>query len=148
VIARVLGLFVVVSVAFVVIDEVTREAPTAAPEEQAGDRIVITYFHGNRRCSTCKKIEAYALEAIESTFAAEQESGRLQWRIRNYEDDANAHLRERYALFANALVLSDVRDGAEHEWLDLDEIWKLAGDKAKFLAYVERETRAMLEAAP
>ena len=46
------------------------------------------------------------------------------------------------------VVLSDFRDGKERDWRDLDEVWGLVGDKAAFLAYVERETRDFLAEAP
>ena len=39
-------------------------------------------------------------------------------------------------------------DGEERDWHELDETWQLVGDKPAFLEYVERETRAVLEAAP
>jgi hypothetical protein len=146
-VAAVLGLFVVVSVAHVIVDEATRSV-AAPPADTAGDRLVAYYFHGQRRCKTCNAIEAYAKEALETAFPEEWRSGRLEWRTVNFDLEANAHYRERYGLFTSMVVLSDFRDGKERDWRDLDEVWGLVGDKAAFLAYVERETRDFLAEAP
>jgi hypothetical protein len=140
-----LGLFAAASGAYVVVDELTRpEAAAPAAAEPAGDRLVAYYFHGNRRCATCNTIEAYAREAVASAFPEELRSGRLVWRTVNFEEPANAHFRESYGLYSSTLVLSDVRGGRERAWVELEQVWLLVRDKPAFLAYVARETRALL----
>ena len=99
-------------------------------------------------CTTCNRIEAYARETIEKRFPDEVKTGRIVWRTLNYEDEANATYRERFMLVSSALVLSDVRSGSERDWHDLDEVWVLEIDKPKFMAYVEREMRGVLESTP
>ena len=144
-----LGLFAAVSVGYVIFDEATRSDPVPTAVEQfEGDRLVAYYFHGNRRCKTCNAIEAYARETIEKRFPEELRSGRIVWRTLNYEDEVNASYRERFMIVSSALVLSDVRSGTERDWHDLDEVWVLEIDKPKFMAYVEREVRTVLESAP
>jgi hypothetical protein len=132
----------------VIVDEATRGESAVPAAESDGDRLVATYFHSQRRCKTCNTIEAYSREALEVAFEDELRSGRVVWRALNFEDPANAAYRERYGLFTSTLVLSDVHDGKERDWFGLDETWSLVGDKPAFLAYVERETRAVLESAP
>ena len=147
--AVVLGLFATVSAAYVVFDEVTRSEPVGTSVEQfEGDHVVVYYFHGNKRCATCTSIEQYAREAIEKGLPEELRSGRIVWRTLNFEDDANASYREEYTLVSSSLVLSDVRDGKQHDSVDLDEVWTLVTDKAAFLKYVESEIRELLESAP
>jgi hypothetical protein len=147
----VLGAFVVVSVGVVVVQELrgkgggAGEASAAAP---AGDILVVNYFHGNRRCVTCNRLEAWARETIQGAFAAELGTGRIQWRTLNYEDERNAALRERYGLYSSTIVLSDMRGGEERDWRELEEIWSLQSDERGFSEYVVREARAFLEAAP
>ena len=145
-----LGLFVIASLVTVVVQEVSRADDFAEPDQAAtvpetGTVLTAYYFHGNKRCSTCNTIEAYGREAIETRFGDELKSGRIVWRVLNFDDPKNAALRERYALFSSTLLLSDVRDGKERDWYPLDETWKLFRDKQAFLAYVEKETRAILE---
>jgi hypothetical protein len=148
-----LGLFVAASLVTIVVQEAAGTAPSRAPDAtneaaREGKVLVVTYFHGNRRCATCNRIEAYAREAIEEGFPAQVASGRIAWRTLNYDDETNALLRDRYSLYTGTLVLSDVRGGKERDWLDLDGVWMHVGDKPAFLAYVREEARAMLEAGP
>jgi hypothetical protein len=49
-----------------------------------------------------------------------------------------------YGLFTQSLILSRVVDGKEVEWKNLDQIWKLVGDKEQYLTYVTSETRNFL----
>ena len=50
------------------------------------DGVVVYYFHGNKRCSTCRRLEAYSEEAITGGFASELENGDLVWLVVNTDD--------------------------------------------------------------
>ncbi len=41
------------------------------PAEELTDRVIAYYLHGDRRCATCIKLEAYAKESIETGFVGE-----------------------------------------------------------------------------
>ncbi|MHC4848974.1 MAG: nitrophenyl compound nitroreductase subunit ArsF family protein [Planctomycetota bacterium] len=144
-IAIALGLFAAVSVAYVIYDESTDRDPTKPVDAVEGDQLIAYYFHRNRRCTTCNAIESYSKQAIEKAFPDQLRSGRLVWRTINYEQEPQ--FRERYSLYTSTLLLADYRDGTELDWHELDETWHLVKDKAAFQAYVERETRAILESA-
>ena len=44
----------------------TAQPAVTVETETADSKVVVYYFHGNVRCMTCRTIEAYAKEAIES----------------------------------------------------------------------------------
>ncbi len=111
------------------------------PDTLAADRIVVTYFHGNRRCATCMKLEAYSHEAVTSGFGDDLAAGTVEWRVVNFDDEANQHYTKDYGLYSQSLVLSHVVDGKEVSWKNLDKIWELVGDKDKFVPYVQSSTR-------
>ena len=123
-------------------DEGPLAAATAAPDTG----VVAYYFHGNKRCSTCRKLEAYSKEAIETGFADRLESGALSWRAVNVDRPADAHFVTDFELVTKALVLVEYRDGEVVRWRNLKLIWQLVGDKDGFLTYVRRETGEFLEA--
>jgi hypothetical protein len=58
---------------------------------------------------------------------------------------------EKKHLIAGALlafvVVSEVRDGREVRWRNLEKVWDLLGDADAFQAYVEREVQAFLDEA-
>lgn len=114
--------------------------------KEAPHRVLVYYFHGNFRCPTCRKIEAYAHEAVASAFAAELESGKLKWEVVNIEEPPNEHFVADYALTTRSLVVVDMKGGKQARWKNLDQIWDLVGEKDTFKRYVEDETRAYLEA--
>ncbi len=117
------------------------EAPPAAPQSQ----VIATYFHGTARCPTCKKIESYAEEAIKTGFPEELEDGRLVWKSLNMQESENRHFASAYGLYSQSVVLSKTEGGEETGWKNLDQVWRLVGNKPAFMAYIREEAAAMLE---
>jgi len=151
IIAAVLLLFVAASVA-VLIAKGIRETPEAGAEANPAadapamtDGVIAYYFHGKTRCPTCKSIESYAHEAIQTGFAEPLEGRRLAWRVVNYELPENAHFRTEYELLVPTVVLVEMDGGSRKEWKNLARVWELVGDKGAFVEYIQGETRAMLE---
>ncbi|UCE65219.1 MAG: hypothetical protein JSU85_10100 [Candidatus Zixiibacteriota bacterium] len=122
-------------------------ADTVASENQevSSEKVVASYLHGNRRCMTCRKLEAYSEEALTTAFQEELEDSTLIWRTVNYDQKENEHYLKDYSLYTKALILSRVKDGSEVEWKNLAKIWKLVGNKEEFLKYVQKETRAFMD---
>lgn len=114
-------------------------APDSAAPSREPDRVAVYYFHRTARCEKCLKFEAYADEALRSSFSEALADGSLEWRVVNVDDTTNAHFVGDYDLFESSLVVSRVREGAETHWRKLDAIWTLAEDKDAFLEYVASE---------
>ena len=108
-------------------------------------RIVAYYFHGNVRCVSCRKIEAYTKEAIDSAFGGTLKSGQLEWRVVNTDSAQNEHFLQDYQLFTKSVIISDVHNGKETRWKNLDKVWELLGDQDKFHAYIQDEVRPFLD---
>ncbi len=108
------------------------------------DRYVITYYHGNRRCMTCEKLEAYATEAVKDGFTDEMKSGIVTWQTLNYDEDANEHVKKDYGIFSQSVIVSHMVDDKETEWTNLKKIWDLVGDKDNYMAYVQAESKAFM----
>jgi hypothetical protein len=119
-----------------------------ADSMQTQDGVIAYYFHTTYRCVSCRKIEAYSKLAIETAFAADLASGRLQWRMINIEDTGNEHFVKDYQLFTKSLVLSERRAGREVRWKNLPKVWELLNSEPAFVDYVQTETRAFLADAP
>ena len=119
---------------------------TAAVAPQTLDvEVVAYYFHGNLRCRTCKTIEAYSEEAIQSEFADELASGRLVWRVVNIDEPENKHFVKDFELVTKSLVLTEYQDGEVTRWENLKQVWQLVRDKEQLLAYVRSSTRRFLQ---
>jgi hypothetical protein len=123
-------------------------AKVAADTTAIPDGVVAYYFHTTKRCVSCRKIEAFAQEAIETGFPEELKSGRLAWRVVNIEEKGNEHFVKDYQLFTKSIVLVDERDGKKGEWKNLPKIWEYLNNKTQFAQYVQQEIRAFVTAEP
>jgi len=124
------------------------QTPLIPQETKPTAKVVAYYFHGSVRCMTCRTIEAYAKEAIETEFPDALKDGRLEWRVVNVEEPGNDHFVEDFQLTTRSVVLERLSDGRRLDWKNLDRVWELVrGDKDGFLVYIQDETTAFLKAA-
>jgi len=107
-------------------------------------RVIAYYFHGNRRCISCKKIESYTHEAIEQGFKSEIESGQLSWQPTNVDQKENNHFIKDYQLYTKSVIISRRVNDKEVEWKNLQEVWKLLGNEKAFKEYIQDEIRSFL----
>jgi len=132
----------------IAIATVALAAPPAAVEEPATtsttDGVVAFYFHGNVRCATCRKIEAFTDEAIHSGFGKALENGSLAWSVVNVDDPLNKHFIEDFQLVTRSVVLAEYRDGNVVRWKNLNKVWLLVRDQDAFADYIRGETNAFL----
>lgn len=138
VVTVVLSLFVLISLGYLIEDN-RRNAriEKAEVELAAGGRMtVVYYFHGTKRCHTCRTIEAYTREAIESTYGEELAAGKVEVRAVNVDEAANAHFVEDYDLAMRSVVLVEIIEGRQKRWKRLDEVWQLVDDKDAFVDYI------------
>lgn len=111
-----------------------------------GHVIVVTYFHNTMRCPTCHKIEDLSNQAIQSGFSKELSSGKLIWRVINVDEPQNEHYNADYQLYTKSLIVSEVKNGKETRWKNLEKIWTLVGDEGQFESYVHDEVADWLKA--
>ncbi len=107
--------------------------------------VVVYYFHGNFRCTTCRTIEAYTREAITSGFPEELKDGRLKLLVMNIQEPENEGYIKDFQLQYYMVVLEKIVDGKRQEWKKLESVWELVKDKEAFVKYVQEETRDYLK---
>jgi len=154
--AIVLIIFVTGSLAYMILKETTAKPSTnetasneISDEEkvtiQPDDRITVYYFHGDVRCETCYKLEAYAKETLDTYFANELAAGKIVWQVVNVERPQNEHFIKDYELVTKSVVLSKVRQGKELAWENLERIWQEVGDKQGYIEYVRDSISKFME---
>lgn len=119
----------------------------AAGEETLGadETVVVQYFHGKRRCVTCRNLEKYAKETLDNFFAEELKNGKVQWRSTDVTQPNNRHLVEKYGLVSQSLVLVREKDGDEVAWKNLSEIWIKIRSESDYMEYVAQSLRDFME---
>lgn len=124
----------------------TDTAAVAAPDSTVSPRVVAYYFYTTKRCASCRKIEAWSAEAINTGFADELENGSLEFRALNIDEEDNKHFIDDYKLYTKSLIVTKRADGSETEWKNLQKVWELLGNQDEFVQYVQDEVAAYLEA--
>lgn len=162
VVTGILLAFVAVSAGYLVVKELRpgriSHAPPAPDQSVSGDspasstsnatngcKVIAYYFHGNFRCATCRKIEAYTQEAIARDFVNDLKDGELDWRVVNIDKPENEHFIQDYQLTTRSFVLVETINGKQKKWKNLNRIWNLVRNKTEFQQYIRDETKAFLE---
>lgn len=126
---------------------VAANSPQMANPSQQQTKTVVYYFHGNMRCSSCKKIEAYTKEAIQSGFAEALRNGTLEVKVINLEAPGNDHYVQDFQIYSRSVVLERLTGDTQQAWTNLDQIGRLIRNKTAFMEYVQQQTLAMMKGA-
>ncbi len=124
---------------------------TATPESSPGptlavqDGVKVYYLHGNIRCPTCRTIEEYAREAVQTGFADEVQKGLVDWQVINYESPGYERYAIDYEVVAPTVVLARFQGGKQASWKALPEVWEYVGDKRTFVAFVQHSLQKFIE---
>ena len=121
------------------------QIPVAWEKKVTNRKVVAYYFHGNMRCMTCRKIEAYTKEAMETGFPEALKDGRLELRVVNVDEPDNEHFVQDYQLVTRSVVIAEFEGERQKQWKNLQQVWELVGNKQAFLKYVQDQTGSYLE---
>ncbi|MEP0828900.1 MAG: hypothetical protein HRF51_10300 [bacterium] len=108
-------------------------------------QLFVYYFHGNRRCASCIKIEKYTKESLDSLFQKELSEGRILWQVVNTDLDSNQHFLEDYNLYTKSVVLVDMHNGKQARWKNLEKVWEYLNSKNSFSIYIRDEVNDFLK---
>lgn len=148
----ILLIFVVASIVFMVIKQIqgaSSATPTAGTEQatsvapQTDDVLTVYYFHGNKRCMTCNKIEQLTKQAVEEKYSGELASGNIVFLPVNVEIPENEHFIKDFELSVRSVVMA--REGKFEKF---DSVWELVNEPEKFQSYIQDGIKEMLENSP
>ena len=114
------------------------------PGETNDHSVIVYYFHGKFRCGTCKRIEKLTKEAVTESFADEIRTGLVEMKVINVDEKENSHFNKDYKLFTRSVVVSDIVNGKETQWKNLQKVWELVHNEAAFKKYIQNEIEAYL----
>ena len=106
--------------------------------------VIVYYFHGKFRCGTCKRIEKLTNEAVTESFANGIRTGLVEVKVINVDKEENSHFSRDYKLFTNSVVVSDIVNGQEKQWKNLQKVWELVHNEEAFKKYIRNEIKAYL----
>ncbi|MBN1886316.1 MAG: hypothetical protein JW876_12440 [Candidatus Krumholzibacteriota bacterium] len=108
------------------------------------DRVIVFYFHGDKRCPTCMKLERYTRESVAERFADGIAGETVEFRSVNVDEPGNDRFVTDYELTTKAVILVETAGGRQARWRNLDRIWDLVGNETVFKAYIAEETERFI----
>lgn len=112
--------------------------------DESDVKLMVYYFHGRKRCMSCRTFEAYTHDAILQFFPDQLESGRMEWQIVNYTNPKYKHFKDDFELYTQSVVLVELKGVESVRWKNLVDVWKLKGNKDAFYEYINEEVSAFL----
>lgn len=91
-------------------NETNAETDTAS--EVIKDHVELVYFHGKQRCITCRAIEKYSREVVDSLNATDIPAGELSFRVVDINE--NEALADSYEVTGSSLYLVKYDNGQEN----------------------------------
>ncbi len=147
--SRLLLAFVLVTIGFAAGRRTAPQAASSDPHTMPTDaatseQVVVYAAHMTFRCPECNQIEWLARELVESEFAAELESGTLDFQTKDYMKDTE--FAKRYNIFSSTIVVVRFENGEEQDFKRLDEVWSKVKNRDDFFAYVRTAIQKAFEA--
>ncbi len=122
----------------------TAVEPVSATADR--DRKVLVYYaHATFRCVTCNKIESLTRQLLETRFGVELDSGRIEWREVDFQEDED--FARRYEIVSSCVVVARDRGEEDRDFQRLDKVWTLIDDPPGFEKYVAGAIRLYLDEA-
>lgn len=125
-------------------NEETVISDNATFADSTGRKLMAYFFHGRKRCMSCRTIEAYAHDAIQTYYGELLENGRIEWLERNYANPKFAHYKNEFGLYTQSVVLVDMQGDKVLRWKNLKDVWTLTRDKDGYYEYIRKEVEAYL----
>jgi len=113
-------------------------------QDEATHKLMVYYFHGKKRCMSCRTIEGYTHDTILTYFPDQLESGRIEWQIVNYANPKHAHFKEDFGLYTQSVVLVEMKKDEIIRWKNLKDVWTLIRKKEAFYEYIREEVAGFL----
>ncbi len=117
----------------------------AEPPPKQNSIIVVYYFHRTVRCPSCTLLEELTRETVQLGFDQWLQSGRITTKVINVDERDNEHFINDYSLSVQSVVLSEIDNGNEKRWKNLDQIWTLLEDQEQLWEYLQKEIQEFLD---
>jgi thiol-disulfide isomerase/thioredoxin len=125
-------------------DTSTEKGNVQLNKQANGHQVIVYYFYGNFRCATCRRIEQLTREAVSENFGDELSSGAVEMQVINVDEPQNNHFARDYQLVTRSVVISDMVNGKETQWKNLQKVWELVHQQKAFKDYIRDEVRSYL----
>ncbi len=82
-----------------------QEATTKTSAQEINSKVEVYYFHGDRRCKTCKAVGSVSKAYLEETYSKEIEAGTVFFHDVNYDQEENKELAKQMDVSGSSLLV-------------------------------------------
>ena len=107
------------------------------------DKVEVVYFYRPQRCHGCVYAEDTTRYTLETYFADELASGKINFATLNLGAEENAAIVEKYGAYTSSLFINTIIDGTEHIE-EVTEIWFVLDDDEAFVEVVRSKIEQSL----
>ncbi|PKP03448.1 MAG: hypothetical protein CVU11_08130 [Bacteroidetes bacterium HGW-Bacteroidetes-6] len=108
-------------------------------------KVLVYDFHMTNRCQTCTKIEQTTIEALDTFYRAQLDSGIVVFKSFDCEIDANADLVKKYSAYGSTLVLTAILADGKEVIVDItDMAFSKIGKKELFIEKLREKIDELL----
>jgi hypothetical protein len=108
-------------------------------------KYIVYYFRTTGRCHSCIQMEKMTKETIENDFAKEVKNGLIEFKSVDVEIPQNKHYIKDYGLYTKSVIISEVKNGKEVRWKNLDQIWRKLSKDYEFRLYITQEVQKFMK---
>ena len=117
---------------FILGNQSSPELAQSAPVSVPSSAIEVYHFHLAKQCYSCQVLGEFVEETMNTSFAREQEDGRLIFAHINAELPENTELVSRYGVTSSSLMIGYTNETGFHAE-NLIGLWYKLGDKEAFM---------------
>lgn len=85
----------------------------SAVDQNKSDHIEILYFHGAKRCVTCRAVETHTKALLDSVYAKQIAKGEIVYKVIDISKKENEAIANKYEVTWSTLLINDWKDGKE-----------------------------------
>jgi hypothetical protein len=110
---------------------------------QGGVRLVFIKFHGDSQCESCTNLGLFANASLEKNYAAQMESGAIQYLNINAQSEPSNPLVVKYRPTHASLYLETTKDG-QTSFEELAQAWYYTGDEKQYEQFIVNTVQAKM----
>ncbi len=82
-----------------------QQSETKTRAQEINSKVEVYYFHGDRRCTTCKAVGSVSKEYLENIYSKEIKAGTVNFYDVNYDQAENKELAKQMKISGSSLLV-------------------------------------------
>lgn len=82
-----------------------QQSETKTNAQEINSKVEVFYFHGDRRCKTCKAVGSISKKYLETKYSKEMKAGTVSFHDVNYDQAENKELAKKMEVSSSSLLV-------------------------------------------